>query len=318
MSGLVRKQQIASMRNRTRKLLFGWHTSVMTPAEMPGAKPTLSGQRHLGRLLQAKANKGVQLFNAPIARVGHIPRQIRGSKQTAIPQVQYPISTTDYNTWYQGRHSAEKREWQNKKVSEYTKYPNLRKHTVPRIEARDHKAVEQFATTVGTNSILEVGNDGRGNPTHILFLKRPAEVPEAPHFWDFPAGLVRANEKPMDVLKKRVAVEAGIQPDEIQSIGPGLKPVSEEVWFALHRIERWNNYNMVAVQRVNKSAEEIAKVVQKRIEDAHAKKDPWAPVAFELIPRTPQGISEFLKRNDKVVMPEVLRLYARELLKLKK
>jgi len=179
---------------------------------------------------------------------------------------------------------------------------------------------EERAFNFGVNSILEVGDDGNGNPSHILVLKRSRASPEAPSWWDFAAGLVRADPKspagisdPFDLIGKRVASEVGAKPEELQLIGPGLKPTKGKNAFALHRFDKPTNYNLVLVQRLKATAESVEKTVRERIAKGKREKDPWAPIGFALIPRNPKAIREFLRTHDKTWMPEVFRLYSMEL-----
>jgi hypothetical protein len=279
---------------------------------MPAPKPTLSGQKQLGRLLVSRANQGVQLFNAQITRTGHVHRQRRTGRPRRIPTVKIPVSATTFNEWFQGRHSDEKTALlysKEKALAEKRKRKPLR---------LDREAHARFAFNIGINSILEVGRGSDGKPTHIIITKRPKFVPEAPEFWDLPAGLVRANQNPMDVINARSAAEVGIDKNKLQLIGKGLKPTKKEVWFALHRIDAATNYNAFVVQRAEISAEEAARTIQTRIESGRAKKDPWAPIDFVLIPRTPEAIREFIRTHDKTWIPEALRLYSFELTKAQK
>ncbi|GEM_PF-4955486 len=320
-----------SNRTKTRGMLAGpWFAPKLVPMEMPNPKPTVSGQRQLGRLLVSRANRGVQLFNAPITRVGNVQRQTRKTlferarSKSETPVIQIPVSSTDFNTWYQLRRSREKRAIiQGKKrirevVSNESKRIPIAREAEFKLETLDKKAHAEMAYNIGINSILEVGRGVDGQPTHILVLRRSRHSPEAPLWWDHPAGLIRAGQKPMDVISGRVALEVGVKPNQVQLIGPGLKPTNQETWLTLHRIDRANNYNAIVVQRADISAADATHTLRTKIKDAQAKGDPWAPVDFKLIPRTPDAIRAFLKSHDKVWMPEPLRLYARELYKVQK
>ena len=248
------------------------------------------------------------MFNAPIMRVGNVSRQKRGKKRVSGARI--PVYTTTFNEWYQGRRSKEKTELLQQKAA-------LKGKAKRKALRLDKQAHDRFAFNIGINSILEVGKGSDGKPTHIVITKRPALVPEAPGFWDLPAGLIRAGQKPMEVINARSAAEVGIDKSKLRLIGKGLKPAKKETWFALHRIDSATNYNAFVVQRADIPAEEAAKAIQARIESAQARKDPWAPVSFSLIPRTPEAIREFIRTHDKTWVPEALRLYSFELTRAK-
>ena len=56
----VRKIQVGQMLKGTRHLLRGpWFSPKLVQKEMPAPKPSVSGQKQLGRLLLSRANKGV-------------------------------------------------------------------------------------------------------------------------------------------------------------------------------------------------------------------------------------------------------------------
>ncbi len=319
-SGPKRKEFVRVMRNKNRQLVLGWHEPEFVKAQLPQPKPTVSGQHALGTLLRDRAKRNVQLFNAQIARLGNVKRVRVPS--WLLPIIRYPVASTDFNTWYQGSRSKEKAralstktriaEAQRKKGRGNFEAAARRQRE---INARLHN---ERAFNFGVNSILEVGNDGKGNPTHILVLRRSKVSPEAPGWWDLPAGLVREKADPFEIIKKRVSSEVGVKDSELQLVGPGLKPTRERTAFALHRFDRPINYNLVLVHRLNIPVEEIRRTIRKRINEGKKKRDPWAPIGFALIPRNPKAIRRFLASHDKTWMPEVFRLYSMELSRTKK
>jgi ADP-ribose pyrophosphatase YjhB (NUDIX family) len=247
-------------------------------------------------------------------RAGHVTRQ-RGLFRDAhgLATLSLPLHTTDFNTWYQGRHSAEKREALDTK-QRLRNEPHLAVRTKHKQYAQiDAQAHSDHAFNIGINSILEVGRGRDGQPTHILLLKRGPHVPEAPNHWDFPAGLIRAGQSPADVINHRVKTELGIEPHQIRRVGPGLQPTEQDAWLALHRIDKAHNYNAIVVQRADITVTAARRTVSANIKKAKKDRNPWAPTAFRLVPRTPDAIREFVRKNDATWMPEVLRLYAREL-----
>ncbi|MDD5148308.1 MAG: hypothetical protein PHH08_02480 [Candidatus ainarchaeum sp.] len=220
----VRKQQARQMRAGTRHLLAGpWFVPKLVEREMPAPKPGASGQKALERLVASRAKKGVELFNAEIARIGRIPRQERtGRPRTEIPTVKIPVSKATFNEWYSGRRSAEKRAILGEKVKA------LAEKKIRTAKRLDRKAHRELAFNIGINSILEIGSGQDGEPTHIVIIRRPPAVPEAPKWWDLPAGLVKAGQNPMDIINARISDELGIDRSRLRLIGKGLKPAKKE------------------------------------------------------------------------------------------
>jgi len=277
--------------------------------------PSNAAKRNIRQLLRHGKKHGATYFNAAIMRVGFVPRTRRGEpeRETGKPiRIEYPTAETHYMDSFGGRHQRAAL-WEIKQMKKAKKFsPEKRNARQQQMLRESH---QRFPWNIGVSSILEVGNDGRGNPTHVLVLQRHPGVIEAPAFIDFPAGQILANQKPEERINKRVSAEVGVDPKEVQWIGPGLKPWTdkEPVMFALHRSGRMRNYNSIVIQRVSRDAEEVRKTVQAKIDEAKSKKDPWAAYDFALIPRNSAAIQMFLRSHDKTWMPEVLRLYSQEL-----
>lgn len=316
----VRHAQAQALRAKTRGLLAHWFVPKWKIVERPATAISPSGKHALETLKREKAQQEIKLFNAPIARMVHFKRQERTGRVRKGTVRNILFAATDFDSWYASSRSDENRSIQDQKQASRESTARLRRNTLGRLDRQSHK---QDAHNIGVNSILEVGRDPNGAPTHILLLKRSAYVPEAPHYWDPPAGLVRMNQKPIEVINNRVAAEVGVDPTDVRLIGTGLKPTKREMWFAMHHIGERTNYNAFVIQRVNRDVREIERTVRENIRrsregESGKPRNPWGAQDFALIRRTPDAIRKFLREHDETWIPEVLRLYARELIKAKK
>ncbi len=159
--------------------------------------------------------------------------------------------------------------------------------------------------TLGANAIVELV-DKRGKPTHIIMIRRPKGV-EAPGSFDFVAGLIQPGKTPVKLLKSRIMKEVGIPQSRLSVLGPGFQKSRTGEALALNLSERLLNYDSVYVIRANVTAEEL----QQRFKKAKGK---WKPANIAIIERNPAAIRGFVRKNAKrILMPEVLRLYAKEL-----
>lgn len=302
-------QQIQDISEGSRGLVSHWFRPHFVPVKMPLPQSSVSGARSFSAMWAAYAKRGSRMINGSIVRTGYIPRVRRSRGSTEIPTVDIPIAPGKFFSYMEtvlGR-SVKRR------------LPRKKSFRSVSSNAEYHRAHARGTYNIGLNCILEVGNDGHGNPTHILVMKRPPTVPIEPNVHDFPAGLMRSlkkGESPLTAVNKRLESETGISPSLLTIVGPGLKPTSEEIYFTLQRLDRLANYNPVIIQRAIVDIETLRKKLQEHLDNPETKKSPFSPVGFELIPRNSAAISEFA-RTHATFMPEVLRLYARELSKLR-
>lgn len=296
------RQQIRDIREGRRGLVAHWFKPNFVSTALPAPQSSVSGARSFARMRQAYERLGSHMTNGSIVRTGNVPRS-RGKEVRTIDIPVTPGKFFGYMETVLGR-GIQRR---------------LRRKTEsfrsPKSQREYERAHARGTYNFGLNCILEVGNDGNGNPTHILVMKRPPTVPVEPNVHDFPAGLVRKLEKgksPLDAVNKRLEGETGIPASKLQIVGPGLVPTREEIYFTLQRLDRLANYNPVIIQRALVDAETVRRDIQSHIAARKVKKDPFAPVGFELIPRNPKAIAQFARTHG-LFMPEVLRLYAQEL-----
>lgn len=296
------RQQVRDMREGNRGLVAHWFKPNFVPITLPTPQSSVSGARSFARMRQAYNRLGSHMTNGSIARTGNVPR----SRGEGVRTLDIPVSSGKFFEYMEtvlGRGTQRRLQ---RKTESFRSSKSRREY---------ERAHARGTYNFGLNCILEVGNDGSGNPTHILVMKRPPTVPIEPNVHDFPAGLVRKLEKgksPLDSVNKRLEGETGIPASKLQIVGPGLVPTREEIYFTLQRLDRLANYNPVIIQRALVDAEVVRKDIQSHIDARKAKKDPFAPVGFELIPRNPTAIAQFA-RTHHTFMPEVLRLYAQEL-----
>lgn len=301
------KRQVQDLRKGKRGLVAHWFKLEFVPRDLGKGTPSALGSRRFASMRNHLSGMGASLTNGPIVRVGHIPR-VRGKK--GIPTIQVPYSPGKFFT-YMGTVLSGK----------------VKKGLRQRPSFRDSESVNQYerfhrqATfNMGLNCILEVGNDGQGNPTHILVMKRPSSVPIEPDVHDFPAGLLRKTGTMAELISGvngRIEKEVGVKASALRVIGPGLKPVQEPILFALQRLDRLANYNPVVIQRANVGVEEVRRKVQAHIDDRRNARDPFAAAGFVLVPRDARSVREFAQKHS-TFMPEVFRLYAQELNKNRK
>jgi 8-oxo-dGTP pyrophosphatase MutT (NUDIX family) len=293
--------------HQTRNILAGdrglvakWVTLDLHQADFRPVKLSSRGQRIRTEYINNKKASGINLFNGDLVRTEFIPRDKGRHKNLkkikigvgSVKFFDYLGAVLDPKTRAILQSAGNRKRAQQNQVKLHNKVPYI----------------------LACDSIVEIGNDGHGNPTHIIVLKRPSSVPIEPNVFDFPAGLVHLNDSPLETVRRRTSAELGISPDKKKLIGPGLKPTTKESIFALHCLgEGVLTYNGVIIERASSiSADQARKIIQQNITLAREKNDKWAPSGFRLIPRNPQAISDFARKNP-VVMPEVLRLYSREL-----
>lgn len=273
----TRHKQIQDLLRRNRGLVLGpWYRPVFRPTSMPQPRLEPIERRQFGLLQRTNP----QAFDSGLRRVGFVER---GSTRHRMG-VSIPVSKTRFSKWFGARKGGIHR----KRV--------LLKHPL---------RFEKAPYVIGVNAILEL-TDEKGQPTHVLMIKRPFTVAEFPNFYDFAAGLLREKSKPVALLKERIRKETGIPKSRLRVVGNGFKYSKTGEAFALYLDEKAANYDVVHVIRANITPEEFkARFARLR--------DDWKPSAFAIIHRTPEAIRKFLQENDQVLIPEVLRLYAREL-----
>src|SRR3989344_1099493 len=108
------------------------------------------------------------------------------------------------------------------------------------------KEFARLPFNIGVNAIVELV-DKTGRPAHIVMIKRGQNVFEAPGYWDFPAGIVRFRENPVERIKNRIEGELGVKGSQIDFIGKNLEPAPEKnpPALAVHLEKRLANYNIV-------------------------------------------------------------------------
>jgi len=295
------KRVVGGLKARERQVLATWVRPVFSNSAFNPVQNFKSGQKRLDSLVAHAKKNGINLHLGKIARIGSVGTEVRGlqKRSNGILTVQIPVGGTNFFEFLQANKSREVRQ-------------ELRRGMKDRRVLQ--KMPAKFPFDMGIDSILEVGNDGRGNPTHILMLRRSGKVPVAPSVWDFPAGVYKEGADPMQLLKGRISAEIGVDPENLRTIGPGMRPTEEGVFFALHKLSDFQCYNLVAVQRLDRGVEEIESKISRKIREGREKKDAFIPSGFELIPRNPEAINSF-RRTHPVFMNEVLGKYAVELRK---
>lgn len=274
---LARVREKVRQRKIERRLVLGpWFKPVPKKAFL---QPVALEAGDIARLQKIRANHPGWTDNA-IARLGNVERKsTRGKKGIA-----FPLSETSY----------------------FTRLAKVGgKKQVTRALRQAPERFEKAPYTLGVNAIVELVGKG-GKPTHILLIKRPKGV-EAPGTIDFVAGLLAAGRTPVELLKTRIMKEAGIPKSRLKAIGPGFKETKKGEALALNLNEKRLNYDTVYVIRAGISPEEL----RQRLRQAS---DRFRPKNFEIIERSPKAIRKFIGKNTgKILMPEVLRLYSREL-----
>jgi hypothetical protein len=301
------KKQMRDLQKGKRGLVAHWFKLEFVPHTLGKQNSSKLGKQRFAGMRQHLSSMGVSLTNGPIVRVGHIPR-VRGKGE--IPTIQVPYSNGKFFS-YMGTVLS------GKVKKGLRQRPSFRNPTSTSQYERFHR---QATFNMGLNCILEVGNDGHGNPTHILVMKRPSSVPIEPDVHDFPAGLLRKTGTMSELISSvngRIEKEVGVKASQLHVIGPGLKPVEEPILFALQRLDRLANYNPVVIQRANVDVKEIQRKVQAHIDDRRRANDPFAAAGFVLVPRDARSVREFAQKNP-TFMPEIFRLYAQELNKNRK
>jgi hypothetical protein len=296
------RHQVRNILAGDRGLVAKWVTFDLRSSSFPPIALSPKGKKILSKYIKKKQSAGVKLFNGPLLRVGFIPREksTNGMNLKKVTIQTAPLNFFDY--------LGAVLDPQTEKL---LRAAGNRKKADSRSQVELHEKVPYI---LACDSILEIGNDGKGNPTHILVLKRNKTVPIEPNVYDFPAGLVRGTEHPLETVRKRTAAEMGIKPEQKILIGPGFKPTNEDAIFALHVMGRGVlTYNGIIIERASSiNARQAKKIVEKNIAAGRAKGDKWGPSGFRLIPRNPKAIAKFARENP-MVMPEILRLYAGEL-----
>ncbi len=273
----TRHNQVQDILRKNRGLVLGpWFRPVLRSASMPRPRLEPIEKRQFALLKRGNPHA----FDSDLRRVGFVER---GSTRYRNG-VSIPVSETRFSEWLGARKGGIHRR------------RALLKHP---------RRFEKAPYVVGVNAILEL-TDGKGRPTHILMIKRPPIVAEFPNFFDFAAGLLREKSKPVSLLKERIRKETGIPKSRLRVMGRGFKYSKTGEAFAMYLDEKAANYDFVHVVRANITPEEFKARFARLVGD-------WKPSAFAVIPRTPEAIRKFLQENDQVLMPEVLRLYAREL-----
>ncbi len=299
------KEQVHDIKSGSRGLIAHWVKLNFVRENLGKPRLPKGGKRIWGKMRRAYVERGSKMTNGSLVRVGHIPRQRVNGNESAVPTVNVPFQPGKFFDYMQTVHG--------KKTVRVGKQKGGYRN--PANESAYRRAHAQSVFNFGVNCILEVGNDGHGNPTHILIMKRPPTVPIEANVHDFPAGLVR-EMKPgasaLTAVNARIAKETGIPVEKLRVVGPGFKPTNEEVFFTLQRLDRLANYNPVVIQRALVDEHEAARHVQANIDASRAKKDAFAPTGFVLLPRNPEAIAQFARTHG-LFMPEVLRLYAQEL-----
>lgn len=310
------KVQIADMRVKDRQLLGHWVRLDSVPTTLPATKMTPSGARGLASRKELfRRQTGKEMTSVEIHRVGNVERQ-RKRPGSGIGVMSLPLAETPYFTHLAGVTSDEAHHWRqrNRKLHEAARRSNKLGELVVRRRKLFDRAHAELPFNIGINCILEVGRDSTGQPTHILLTRRPATVPAEPLSWDFPAGLWRKGQSPLDALNSRIQKELGISTEKLQIVGPDLKPVHEPVYLTVQRNNELLNYNPVIVQRAEVDVRKLKRHMKRFIESGKKTKDPFRPVGFVLLRRDPAVIRDFIRRH-KMFMPEVLRLYGQELYK---
>ena len=303
------REQIRDIRKGHRGFVAQWFKMKLVPVELGPHQTNARGKLEFNRMFRAFERMGSNMKNGQITRVGFIPR-LRKTNSNEIGEIEVPIADGkffDYIETVLSRGGGLRR-WRQKKEKRGI---NFRQPSSREYYERIHNRV---TFNIGMNSILEVGQGAGGEPTHVLVMKRPKTVPIEPEVHDFPAGLVRKGQSPVEAVTKRAAEEVGINPRSISIIGPDFKPTKEEVIFALQRLDRLANYNGVVIQRATISIERARENVEKAIREGKRTRNAWSPIGYYLIPRNPEAIRTFIKKYP-TFMPEVLRLYSFELLR---
>ena len=260
-----------------RRLVLGpWVKSIPRQKKIQPASTGVAERRRLRKIRQQHPN----WFDGKIVRVGNVRRRsTRNEKASSIP-----VSETTYFTRLS--HVS----GQKHKTRALKKLPNR---------------FEKAPYTLGANAILELV-DRKGTPSHIVIIKRPKNV-EAPGSLDFVAGLIRPGKTPVSLLKTRIKKEVGIPKNKLDVIGKGFKKSKTGEALALNLNEKLLNYDTVYVIRASITPKEL----QQKFNAVSGK---FKPANIVVIERNPKAIREFVRKNTKhILMPEVLRLYAREL-----
>jgi len=274
----VRRKQVQDLRQRNRMLVLGpWFTPKWRPVEMQPAER----EKRMKSAFKSLQKKNPNVFSVAIRRMGRIERRSTREKRNVL----LPFGETEFSEWYDFRHS---------------------KTHARRVAGKHPGRFSASPYNLGANAIIELV-DSNGRPSHIVMIKRPKSVPEAPGYYDFAAGLVRKGQSPAEMLKRKIAQETGIPAKSLSILGPDFKKSADGGAFAMHLNEKVANYNVVFVVRAQATPKQFREMAKR------AKKDVWAAERVAVIRRTPEAIREFLGRKRKVWMPEVLRLYAREL-----
>ncbi len=275
----VRKRQISELRKRQRKLVAGpWFKPVYRPEKMPAVKTNAEERRHYANL--AKNNPAT--FDGSIRRIGKVKQGSTRKKAGVL----IPTAETKFSKWYGAR-----------------KGKNQQKRAVEMKKKRFKKA----PYSIGANALIELV-DKKGKPTYIMLIQRPRNVATGgPLHFDFAAGLTMAKTKPLDALKKKIREETGIPLSKMNVIGKGFKKSGKGEAFALHLKEKNANYDIVHVIRAGITPEEARRLFEK------LENKKWKPPKIAIIERTPEAIRKFIRNEGKIWLPEVLRLYAREL-----
>ncbi|MDO8624595.1 MAG: NUDIX domain-containing protein, partial [Candidatus Diapherotrites archaeon] len=296
----------------SRRLLAHWFEPQFNHVPMVDPHPSKSGKARHQALRESTRAQGVKNFNAPLVRAGLVPRQPKNVHRTdgTFP-LSIPVSETSFFRWYKGRSGHQKERILREKKSMHKDAKMDATQKAARYRKLDQRAHHRLAFNIGINTIIEIGKGRNGEPTHILMLKRGPHVPEAPKYWDLPAGLLRPGENPREVIQERAAKELGLPTKKLIRIGPGLQPTAKDAWFALHRTDKANNYNGVVIHRADMTADEAIRRMEKHLK--RQRNDHSKASEFALIPRDPESIRQFLRTHDKTWLPEALRLYGREL-----
>lgn len=280
---------------------------TLTQSKIPKNKFSKKCQKEFAVVQKALTQKSPTLWNGNITRMGFVSTPPKKSDKI-ITKLTIPIGSAKYFDHLKTVYcpSAGLQKWLDDKEQQ--------KILLSDASSKNYYDKMHAALTfdIGMNAVLEIGKDARGNPTHILLLKRPPTVPAEPNVYDFPASFIRPHQNPMASLLKRMHEEVGVSRKNISIIGMDLKPVRNKVVFALHRMDRLTDYNAFIILRTPLPASRIRQLAHDALEKGLRDKDPWSPVEFKLINRNPKDIRQFIEKNP-TVFPEILLEYADEL-----
>lgn len=312
------RQQVRDIRSGQRGLVAHWFRMKFVPSgtifydqrlNEQSNPPSLSSRRAKLQFLGLHSHlsaRGVNLTNGTIVRAGFVPRVSRemGKKSSDVSTVSIPYIPGKFFSYMETTMDGKRKKGSLAQKS----------FRDPRNRKSYSRAHDQGTFNIGLNCILEVGKNAHGEPTHILVMKRPSSVPIEPNVFDFPAGIIRNNREPQSLVKDlndRIFKETGLPTNEFGTIGPQFRNTKDPIFFALQRVNRLANYNPVIIQRFDRNVSDVRNDLERHLRQKEGR-DAHAGSTFMLIPRTPDAIREFA-RTHPTFMPEIFRLYAREL-----